>query len=104
MFIKKCFVHEKHEMRVEHRPKAYLTQAMEDASAELFEARLVFECLSCIFVDICISDLHSATSSTTACAAMPSPRPVRPSFSVVVAFTLTALFSTRRSAAMFSTI
>jgi hypothetical protein len=28
---------------------------------------------------------HAATSNTTACAAMPSPRPVKPSFSEVVA-------------------
>jgi hypothetical protein len=32
---------------------------------------------------------HALTSSATACTAMPSSRPVKPSFSVVVALTLT---------------
>ena len=34
--------------------------------------------------------IHYLVSSTLACAAMPSSRPTKPSFSVVVAFTLTA--------------
>src|SRR5205085_5888273 len=42
---------------------------------------------------------HAFASSTTACAAMPSPRPVKPSFSVVVALTLTCARAAPRSAA-----
>ncbi len=42
---------------------------------------------------------HSATSKATACAEMPSPRPVKPSFSLVVALTLMQSSSTCSSAA-----
>src|SRR5690606_548865 len=41
-------------------------------------------------------------SRTTACAAMPSPRPVKPSRSLVVALTLTAPTGMPRSSAMHS--
>ena len=46
---------------------------------------------------------HESTGSSRQIAwqAMPSPRPVKPSFSVVVAFTLTRLAGTPRSSAMF---
>ena len=44
------------------------------------------------------------TSVQTASAAMPSPRPVKPSFSVVVAFTLTWSISTPQSAAILAHI
>src|SRR4249919_592590 len=44
------------------------------------------------------------TSNTAACAAIPSPRPVKPSFSLVVALTLTASRSIPRSAASRSRI
>src|SRR6516165_9504198 len=40
----------------------------------------------------------------TACAAMPSPRPVKPSLSVVVALTLTRAAATPRIAATLSVI
>src|SRR6516162_5507410 len=40
----------------------------------------------------------------TACAAMPSPRPVKPSLSVVVALTLTRVVATSRIAATLSVI
>src|SRR5690606_35307358 len=43
---------------------------------------------------------HSGSSSTTACTAMPSSRPTKPSVSVVVALTLTWSGSARRSSAM----
>src|SRR5690606_6484783 len=46
----------------------------------------------------------SRTSRHTACAAMPSPRPVKPSFSLVVALTLTASTSTPVSLAISARI
>src|SRR5690606_12319733 len=44
--------------------------------------------------------VRARTSSATACAAMPSPRPVKPSFSLVVALTLIASRSTPQASAM----
>src|SRR5687768_13797020 len=46
----------------------------------------------------------SRAMSTTASAAMPSPRPGNPSFSVVLALTLTSLSGAPRSAAILATI
>ncbi|MNQ88605.1 hypothetical protein D3C85_1038750 [compost metagenome] len=43
---------------------------------------------------------HAGSNRATACTAMPSSRPVKPSFSVVVALTLTWSRSTSRSAAI----
>src|SRR5690606_8559187 len=47
---------------------------------------------------------HSATSNTAACAAMPSSRPVKPSFSLVVALILTRSSSIPSRCATFSRI
>ena len=47
---------------------------------------------------------YAFSSRTTACAAMPSPRPVKPSFSSVVALTLTAAASMPRTRAIASRI
>ena len=47
---------------------------------------------------------YAFSSRTAACAAMPSPRPVKPSFSSVVALTLTAAASMPRTRAIASRI
>ncbi len=46
--------------------------------------------------------LYAFTSRQTQCAEMPSPSPVKPSFSSVVAFTLTCSTETPQAAAIFS--
>ena len=65
---------------------------------DAFQIHSVHSCLCSIFPDLLRPMIYSS-SSATACAAIPSPSPVKPSFSSVVAFTLTRSSSTCITAA-----